>query len=69
MAMISLHRLTDKGPDKRWSIVHGGPLVYLTCSKSVAEYILSKVDPAELIAAYKEGEEKDWLEECLKESE
>jgi len=39
MSHFTLNLIEEKGRDSKWSIVGHGPIVYLTCSKKMAEFI------------------------------
>ena len=44
MSYYTLHLIEDKGKDSKWSIIGHGPIVYLTCSKHWAEFILQSMN-------------------------
>ena len=41
---FTLNLIEDKGEDSKWSIVHYGPIVYLTCSELIARFILTAMN-------------------------
>ena len=36
--------LKDKGDDSKWSVYGYGPIVYLTCSRKIAEFICASLN-------------------------